>query len=123
MAKIYASAKQVVVWLGENYGDINEAFETLYAIAEKLVPIWKASMEGEDPAVLSLRTMAFKADPNVRRLHWDSLAELLKRAWFQRVRTIVFFSCLEVVTAQLTQAQVWCIQEIVNAKEAVIKWG
>jgi hypothetical protein len=102
MAEIYARAQSVVIWLGENYSDVDPAVETIYAIANKLIPIWKAVQEKENPEVLALKVLTFKADKAVRKLHWDSVAELLKRAWFQRV---------------------WCIQEIVNAKEAILKVG
>jgi hypothetical protein len=91
MAEIYAHAKTVVIWLGENYSDVDPAVENIYTIAKKLVPIWKAAQENETAEILSLRVMAFKADNTVRRLHWDSVAELLKRAWFQRVWCVLSF--------------------------------
>lgn len=102
MAEIYARAKQVVIWLGENFSDVDPAVENIRAIAEKLIPIWKATTEKESAEMLALRIMAFKADPAVRKLHWDSIANLLKRSWFQRV---------------------WCIQEVVYGKKAILKFG
>jgi hypothetical protein len=102
MAEVYARAQNVVIWLGENYSNVDPALKTIYAIAENLVPIWKAAQDEESPEVIALKVIAFKTDKSVRKLHWDSVAELLKRAWFQRV---------------------WCIQELVNAKEATLKLG
>jgi hypothetical protein len=102
MSEIYSRAQKVIIWLGENYSDVDPASDTIYAIAKHLVPIWKAVQEKESPEVIAIKILAFKADKAVRKLHWDSVAELLKRAWFRRV---------------------WCIQELVHAKEAVIKLG
>lgn len=102
MAEVYSRAQKVVIWLGENYANVDPAFETIYTIAEKLMPVFKACIDKEIPEVIDLKVLAFKSDKDVRKLHWDSLAELLKRSWFQRV---------------------WCIQEIVNAKEAILKLG
>jgi Heterokaryon incompatibility protein (HET) len=80
MAYIYARA-QKVIWLGENYANVDPAFGTIHAIAEDLIPIWKASQDKVNPVVIDLKVLAFKADKAVRNLHWDSIAELLKRAW------------------------------------------
>ncbi|RDI88464.1 hypothetical protein Vi05172_g1473 [Venturia inaequalis] len=102
MAEVYSCARKVVIWLGESYSNVDPAFNTIHAITEKLMPIFKACIDKEISEVIDLKVLAFKSDKTVRKLHWDSLAELLKRSWFQRV---------------------WCIQELVNAKEAIIRLG
>lgn len=102
MSEVYSHAQKVVIWLGENYSNVDPAFKTVNVIAEKLMPVFKACIDKEKTEVIDLKVLAFKSDKTVRKLHWDSLAELLKRSWFQRV---------------------WCIQELVNAKEAILKLG
>lgn len=85
MGSIYEQAARVIVWLGEMFSDVEEAPTTLSQLAQRLVPLWKAEQEGMDPLSRMLEIERFKADPEVRALHWDSLAELLKRGWFERV--------------------------------------
>jgi hypothetical protein len=58
MAKIYASANRVIVWLGEEAGDTDGAFEALCQAAAK-----------------------GRIDPSVRQ----TIPALLKRPWFQRI--------------------------------------
>lgn len=84
MHDIFARSKRVLIWLGENYSDVDDAPETIHKIAAKLVPFWKGAQTEENAELMALRSNAFKSDPAVRSLNWDSLAELLKRAWFQR---------------------------------------
>lgn len=102
MSNIYEQATGVIVWLGEMFSDVEEAPRTLNAIAQHLVPIWKAQHAKADDMTIRVKGELFKAQ--TKGVHWDSLAQLLMRGWFQRV---------------------WCIQEVVKAKaeQVVVKMG
>lgn len=95
MARIYAGAEKVLVWLGEPWGVDSRAFEVISTLLEKL-PLLIESTEQ------SLLQFTFGNDKTIRDLPWDGLNQLLQRAWFERV---------------------WVIQEIANAAKADICIG
>jgi Heterokaryon incompatibility protein (HET) len=90
MAQIYQKAKQVIIWLGENFSDVDEAYDTLLKISHALTSFWKADRENESEEILAMRKAAFISDHVVHNLHWDSVATLLKRAWFHRVSLVSY---------------------------------
>jgi hypothetical protein len=95
MGEIYSKADRVLIWLGEYISDAFEAVEVIVALCNKIESFM------EDSKYLargSIRTK-FLADPEIKSLRWDMLSDFINRAWFGRT---------------------WVLQEVVNAKKAII---
>jgi hypothetical protein len=75
MGGIYARAKSVRIWLGEEVGYEDSAFEALNTIAEKIGDLYR------DGVPHDLQRLTFLRDEKIRGLHWDSVSELLGRTW------------------------------------------
>jgi hypothetical protein len=75
MGGIYARAKSVRIWLGEEVGYEDSAFEALNTIAEKIGDLHR------DGVPHDLQQLTFLRDEKIRGLHWDYVSELLGRTW------------------------------------------
>jgi hypothetical protein len=78
MGEIYAHAKTVRIWLGEEYSDADRvAFEALHTLARFFA---ERSMTGElhDYMVMQKR---FGEDTQIGQIQWRCLGALLSRAW------------------------------------------
>ncbi|KAF2839141.1 hypothetical protein M501DRAFT_1003701 [Patellaria atrata CBS 101060] len=98
MASIYARATQVVIWLGGSYMEVEHAAMTLSGIRFRLA----SHIFHHDNKPTTAQMYELSQDPEWKAQHWDSIAELMRRNWFGRV---------------------WCLQEAVNAKKAVMQIG
>ncbi|KAF8860223.1 hypothetical protein BDZ45DRAFT_649084 [Acephala macrosclerotiorum] len=98
MGEVYAKAETVRVWLGEAVGIEEMALRCLENVNEKFNELFLAGMMQNRGAV----QYACINDEKIKGSDWDELAQLLNRAWFERV---------------------WVIQEIANAKQAFIHIG
>ncbi|KAN0119397.1 Heterokaryon incompatibility protein (HET) domain containing protein [Hyaloscypha variabilis] len=102
MGRIFATARRVVVWLGEEDGDTDSAYETLRILART-----RSILDQQDEAMI-VKAMATKQVSEVAglrpvsRKEIQSMADLLQRAWFERA---------------------WVFQESVLAFETVVKTG
>ncbi len=78
MARVYANATSVVVWLGEATADSDQAIETLRTVAE---------LDAELPAVKQLGRPLEKPSDNVEidEATRQAIIALLERPWFQRI--------------------------------------
>ncbi|KAF2730281.1 hypothetical protein EJ04DRAFT_473998 [Polyplosphaeria fusca] len=99
MGQIYKNASEVKIWLGEGIGLeplVFEAFDDIQAIFNDL----RHDLQNVESAVEAQRLlMTHKKWLGVR---WDALAHFLDRAWFERI---------------------WCVQEVANAKNAMLRSG
>jgi Heterokaryon incompatibility protein (HET) len=98
MSAIYAHAKRVRVWLGEEVGNEQQAFEALGAIASKIAKLQEEGLERD------MQKLAFLQDKEVRGLHWDSLGELLSRAWVCAIIPLLSSYCYTERSAKSTSS-------------------
>jgi hypothetical protein len=96
MGKIYASAEKVVIWLGNEQNDSNIAIELARTIAQAI------DENGGDIVNQILDSPESFGLPRWHDKAWRTLGLLLRRPWFERT---------------------WIIQEVVKAREAIIKCG
>nr|OQO16477.1 hypothetical protein B0A51_13963 [Rachicladosporium sp. CCFEE 5018] len=81
MGRIYATARGVIIWLGDADGSTSEAYnmiESLYAVLEAAQspcrPLWEAS----------LKTLRHHGFPGPRDSRWPMFDALLRRRWYSR---------------------------------------
>ncbi|KAK6432049.1 hypothetical protein LTR95_011785 [Oleoguttula sp. CCFEE 5521] len=81
MGSIYATAKGVIIWLGDADGSTSEAYnmiDTLYAVLEAAQspgrPLWEAP----------LKTLQHHGFPGPRDSRWPMFDALLRRRWYSR---------------------------------------
>ncbi|TGO75726.1 hypothetical protein BELL_0196g00150 [Botrytis elliptica] len=72
MAKIYGQANRVIVYLGDEADDSNQALESIRVAAEGESP-QGGSSEGES------------LDQGINEMNQRAIFELLKRPWFERI--------------------------------------
>ncbi|KAF9872365.1 hypothetical protein CkaCkLH20_10192 [Colletotrichum karsti] len=106
MGQVYAGASKTRVWLGESTQFDMHALETLMAISQVLSKFLTEARQLEtDPnpqRLLLLVQAQFWTTPNIERLEWGLVAEMLNRAWFKRT---------------------WIIQEVANSKNIAVQIG
>jgi hypothetical protein len=103
MDRIYSIAQQVVIWLGPLFSDVNEAPRAIYELAT-INPFGsldddETEEEKTNPERLLIRQLKFQTNPKIQKLNWESVARLLKRAWFQRVCSHVQNSFISLTVA------------------------
>lgn len=76
MGRIYAGARTVRIWLGDEVSDSERrAFDAIDVIATILGETLEKSIDRETAR------QAFLTNPKIVNLPWDSVSSLLKRAW------------------------------------------
>ncbi|KAL8317509.1 hypothetical protein RB597_001076 [Gaeumannomyces tritici] len=100
MAKIYASASRVVVWLGTAADDSDRALEALRETADSSDR--PRHRDGDVAAVVVEAGGARDASPTIDEPNQHAILSLLRRPWFERV---------------------WVLQEVAAARYILIKCG
>ncbi|KIW05028.1 uncharacterized protein PV09_04184 [Verruconis gallopava] len=100
MGEIYANASMVRVWLGEEYGLESRALDAMVTVDKVFEDLF--IHRGISPQRLDSVQTNFINHPSIVDLDWESLSQLLSRAWFERV---------------------WVVQEVVNAKAITVHVG
>lgn len=99
MDRIYANAKRVLVWLGEDpAGEADECLSLIQDTNAILMDMLSRYEKVEDIPPISYGKGSICADP----LSWDKVRRLMSSAWFGRV---------------------WVLQEIGLARSAIILYG
>ena len=99
MDRIYANAKRVLVWLGEDHaGEADECLSLIQETNAVLIDMLSRYENVEDIPPISYGKGSICADP----LRWDMVRRLMSSAWFGRV---------------------WVLQEIGLARSARILFG
>src|SRR5579871_4276375 len=92
MARIYAQATRVVVWLGEATHDSDEALKETHDSDQALKETHDSNQalketHGSDQALKEIRIAASKGStyPSSNKMIQDAVIELLQREWFRRI--------------------------------------
>ncbi|KAK4172109.1 heterokaryon incompatibility protein-domain-containing protein [Triangularia setosa] len=103
MGEIYAGAETVRVWLGEDSGFYVTPFvNTIYLMTDILMDIRAPHEMGSLVDALHDVQGRFVRHPRSQELNWDMIAEFFNRSWWHRT---------------------WVIQEIANARQAMLYAG
>jgi len=94
MPKIYSAAELVVVWLGEDADDSQQAIN-LIRLATQIFPLLPDGTGTADATLAAYELPTRGSGP------WISVSKLLQRPWFQRLWTLQ-----EIVLAK--RASIWC---------------
>lgn len=97
MCRIFSSACQVLIWLGEEIVNDSRAFE---AVAQIDLILSKSPLEGSAALVAAYSYLS--CIDEIPSSSWSPIHHLLERPWFQRV---------------------WIIQEVINARSAQLFKG
>ncbi|KAJ4349358.1 uncharacterized protein N0V89_007972 [Didymosphaeria variabile] len=99
MGQIYQNASMVRVWLGDTTGEEHKLGQTLRGLQEIFTDCGESS---DDKETLAQRKKLFQSHPEWKSINWYALADFFDRAWFERI---------------------WVVQELANAKNAIIQIG
>lgn len=112
MKDIYSEASAVLVWLGSGSPKLERGLNALGQLHVYFCrhlkhynddAKYRRRLLGADGrARIPIRSLSLKDSEELRKLDWDAISDLLSLPWFGRV---------------------WTLQEIVNAKEAVLVCG
>ena len=97
MGQLFANAKRVIIWLGDDYEDSERVMRTMPLLSSQAVLEVLSAQNCIDFEALSKMGV-----PPVEDVLWISLFDLLHRPWFERL---------------------WIVQEAVLAREAVFLCG
>jgi hypothetical protein len=85
MGQIYASARETVVWLGEETEEVRHSFRLIEGVRSHYPEYILTEMSNTPHSVgMFLLTEDFNAERINSSYNWGPIQELLRRPWFQR---------------------------------------